>query len=377
MKAVQTARETQGSFAAIDDYTPLLTPDCALYAAMRETVPVIDAAIDKILRLTGGFTVEAEDETAQLMLNDFTRNVPVGACSRGLEQFISVYFDSLLTYGNAVGEIIPAEDGGDIAALYNASLGDIRVKRGKSPLEIVLEAGDGVNFTPVKHPELILFTPLSPPAGEILGRSLLRSLPFVCGVLLKIYNSLGVNFQRVANLRYAVTYKPGANGPDKAHAKEIAEAIAAEWSSAMQSESGAIRDFVAVGDVDIKVIGAENQMIDTAVPVRHMLEQIVAKLGIPPFMLGLHWSSTERMSSQQADILTSELESYRRVLDPVITRICETFLRMRGIRGGVRVVWDDINLQDVIQTANARLLDARTAQIRQDKGAYNDDSKNA
>jgi hypothetical protein len=286
-----------------------------------------------------------------------------------LQQFISVYLDSLLTYGNAVGEIVPTGDGGDISALYNASLKDVRVKRGASPLEIEIEAGDGINFSPVKYPELVLFTPLAPPAGEILGTSLLRSLPFVCGILLKIYNSVGVNFQRVANLRYAVTYKPGANGLDKAYAKEIAESIATEWTSAMQSGSaGSIRDFVAVGDVDIKVIGADNQMIDTEVPVRQMLEQIVAKLGIPPFMLGLHWSSTERMSSQQADILTSELESYRRALEPVITRVCELFLKLRGASCKTRVIWDDINLQDEVQTANARLLDARTAQLQQNGG---------
>ena len=48
-------------------------------------------------------------------------------------------------------------------------------------------------------------------------------------------------------------------------------------------KSGSVKDFVAVGDVDIKVIGADNQIPDSEIPVREMLEQIVAKLGIPPF----------------------------------------------------------------------------------------------
>ena len=59
----------------------------------------------------------------------------------------------------------------------------------------------------------------------------------------------------------------------------------------------------------IKVIGADNQVLDSQVPVRQMLEQIVAKLGVPPFLLGLSWSTTERMSAQQADLLTSELST--------------------------------------------------------------------
>ena len=65
-------------------------------------------------------------------------------------------------------------------------------------------------------------------------------------------------------------------------------------------KDGSVRDFVAVGDVDIKVIGADNQVLDSEVPVRQILEQLVARTGIPPFLLGLTWSSTERMSTQQA-----------------------------------------------------------------------------
>lgn len=46
---------------------------------------------------------------------------------------------------------------------------------------------------------------------------------------------------------------------------------------------------------------------DSQVPVRQILEQLVARTGIPPFLLGLSWSSTERMSAQQADLMTSEI----------------------------------------------------------------------
>ena len=74
-----------------------------------------------------------------------------------------------------------------------------------------------------------------------------------------------------------------------------------------------VSDFVAVGDVSIRAIGADGQQMESDVPVRQMLEQIVAKLGVPPFLLGLSWSSTERMSSQQADMLTNELTAYRRI----------------------------------------------------------------
>jgi len=349
-------------------YAPLRPPEAGLYDAIRVAVPVVDAALEKIVRLTGGFRVECTDKRHQVELERFLRDVRVGPSSQGIRQFAGVYLDSLLTYGNAVGEVVLDSGGTEIFALYNARLSDVRVRQGKSPLEVVFCAsGDGLAFTPVKYPELILFTPLSPPAGELLGVSLLRSLPFVTGILMKIWGSTGTNFERIANLRYAVTYRPGAGALDKAYAQEIAAGIADQWGDAMSAaKNGVIKDFVAVGDVDIKVIGADNQMLDTQVPVRQMLEQIVAKLGIPPFMLGLHWSSTERMSAQQADILTSELESYRVLLDGVIRRICDLFLRLHGWGCGSRVVWDDINLQDEVETANARLLNAQAKKLERE-----------
>lgn len=366
-RAVQTAGEPS-PLSRWQDCLPLRSPDCSLYTFMREAVPIIDAAIDKIVRLTVGFRLECDDPAHTALLCDFARNVRVGPCSRGLSQFASVYLDGLLTYGNAVAEIVLTSDASDVYALYNARLEDVQIRRGKSALEVEIGAVDGNrDFLPVKYPELVLFTPFCPPPGEIRGVSLLRSLPFVTGILLKIFNSLGTNFQRMANLRYAVTYKPGQNTLDRVHAQDIAENIAKEWQSAMQSqESGAIRDFVAVGDVDIKVIGADNQTLEAEIPVRQMLEQIVAKLGIPPFMLGLHWSATERMSSQQADILTSELESYRSLLEGVILRVCGLYLRLKGLGCKPRVIWDDINLQDEVETANARHINAQAALLEQD-----------
>ena len=106
--------------------------------------------------------------------------------------------------------------------------------------------------------------------------------------------------------------------------------------------SNQVSDFVAVGDVNVKVIGADNQILDSNIPVRQMLEQIVAKLGIPPFLLGFSWSSTERMSSQQADILTSEMDSYRRLLTPAIRKICRMWLLLNGYRDGVEICWQEI-----------------------------------
>ena len=197
------------------------------------------------------------------------------------------------------------------------------------------------------------------------GVSLLRSMPFLTGILLNIYQAMGMNWERMGNVRFAVVYKPGDAPLEQSMAQERSRQIAREWSAAMEAgRDGRVRDFVAVGDVDIKVIGADNQVLDSEVPVRQILEQFVARTGIPPFLLGLSWSSTERMSTQQADMMTSELTAIRRGLEPVVERICELWLALHGFDRRVTVDWEDINLQDLVEEARAELYREQAEELR-------------
>lgn len=367
--AVQTGRES-----LMPDYAQ---PDglCGrMYNALREAIPVVDAAIFKIIRLTGGFTLRCGDAGTERRLARFLDTVPVNGTQCGLEAFLSTYFEQLLVYGTAVGEIVMGRGG--VCALYNVPLENVALKRGDSPIDVRVcrrePAGESV---PVPHPELILLSVLNPTPGKMTGNSILKGLPFVSGVLMKIYNTIGLNWERVGNVRFAVTYKPQGDDVSRAYARERAGQIAKEWSCAMQ-DTGVVRDFVSVGDVSVKVIGAEGQIPDSEIPVRQMLEQIVAKLGIPPFMLGLSWSSTERMSAQQADVLTSELRAYRRILTPVIERIANAAAGQLG-GGRCTVEWDEITLQDEVELARARLYNAQASALEKqqnltDGGDQND-----
>lgn len=356
-QAVQTAA-LNSPFSVLNSYVPLRSGEYRLYSALREAVPMIDAAIDKIVRLIGSFEVKCADKNAEELLTVFLQNVKVNSTQAGIQSFLDSYLSQILTYGNAVGEMVL--NNGTIAALYNAGLDDVELKAA-SPLRLDVYRRENGESVKVKYPELIFCSALNPPPGSAQGVSLLHGLPFVTGILVKIYNTIGINWDRLGNVRFAVTYKPTGDASDRAFAKERAKQIATEWSRAMRKDT--VRDFVAVGDVSIKAIGADNQILDSEIPVREMLEQIVAKLGLPPFLLGLSWSSTERMSSQQADILTSELQSYRQLLNPIINRICSMWLRLNGYATQFTVEWENITLQDKTETANARLLNAKAAQI--------------
>ena len=340
--------------------------EMALYKALREAIPIIDAAIYKLVRLVGSFEVLCDDKYAEKQLKHFLKNVNVGGTRWGIDAFVSTFFEQLLTYGTAVGEMVT--DGDTITHLYNADLKSVSFSQGKNPLDIVISTDNGYgNFTPVPYPGLVLWSVHNPEPGEVYGTSVLKGLGFVSDVLVKIYNTIGINWERVGNVRFAVTYKPQNDAVDKAYAKQRAMQVASEWSKTMQG-GNIVRDFVAVGDVNIRTIGADNQILDSEVPGRQMLEQIVAKLGIPPFLLGLSWSTTERMSYQQADILTSEIDSYRRELEPVIMKICNMFLRLNGFMSDCEIKWNEITLQDITELSRSRYYDAQTQQILDEIG---------
>ena len=365
--AVQLRETGRHPFGELGSYAALRAGEVRLYRAVREAVPVVDAAIYKLIRMTGGVTAACTDPEAERALGEFLRAVPAGRGQFGINAFLDGYTDSLLTCGRAIGEILPAAGNRDIAALLCGRVESIEIREGDNPLDFTICGPDERGrMGPLPCQELLLFTPFNPEGDSPYGVSLLRSLPFLADILMKIYHTIGVNWERCGNVRYAVTCQGGEGG----QATERSRQLAGEWSRAMQeTRSGSVRDFVAVGDVEIKVIGADGPILDSEVPVRQILEQVVAKTAIPPFMLGLSWSSTERMSSQQADLLTTEITAIRRNLTPVVERICRLWLRMHGYGCGFQVVWDDINLQDQVEEARAELYRQQARKLRLENDA--------
>ncbi|MFI3312862.1 MAG: serine/threonine protein phosphatase [Eubacteriales bacterium] len=336
--------------------------DFHIYSALRDAVPMIDGAITKLVRLAGGFSVECGDQFAQAGLEEFLRTVPCGYGQVGLDNFLSAYLDSLLTYGRAVGEMVMVDK--KLEAVLWGDVTRLELKQGHTPLEIALCDNMG---RPLPYPELLLFSTLNAQVGHPYGVSLLRGMPFLADILMKIYHTIGKNWERAGNVRYSVVYKPSGDGFDRAFASDRSEEMATQWAKAMEdNKHGVVRDFVAVGDVDIKVIGADGKVLDSSVPVKQILEQLLAKTGLPPFLLGLSWSTTERMASQQADLLTTELWAIRRAVEPVLMKILGLWLRSHGYDCKPRIVWEDITLQDLEDTAQARLYNAQAAQIEEE-----------
>ncbi len=339
-----------------------------IYRQVRTAVPVLDAAVTKLIRLTGGFEVKCRNAAAQERLENFLRYVPCGRCQEGIDCFLTGFLDNLLTCGRAAGEMVVSR--GKLQAVCWGDVTSLEIHQGNNPLETVIWGPDSHGIVrPLPFQELLLFATLNPEPDHPYGVSMFRGLPFLADVLMKIFHAIGVNWERAGNIRYSVVCK-GDENLDPAAAAERGRQVAQEWARAMEDgKNGTVRDFVTIGDVDIRVIGGEAPILDSQVPVRQILEQLVAKTGLPPFLLGLNWSTTERMSAQQSDILTSELWAIRRAVEPTVRKICRTFLSLEGLDNRVEILWDDISLQDITEESQAALNRAQAehyqAQARQ------------
>ena len=350
-------------FGALRGFVPLGTGEEQVYRQLREAIPVLDAAVGKLVRLSGGFGVKCRNGDSQKKLEAFLRNVPCGRGQVGIDSFLTGFVDSLLVYGRSVGEMVI--DRGHLKAVCWGDVTQLQVVEGDNPLDVEIWGPDSKgHMGPLPYQHLLLFTTLNPEAAHPYGVSLFRGMPFLADVLMKIFATVGSNWERAGNVRYSVICK-GNENMDPATVQERGKQIAQEWSRAMEdAKTGTVRDFVAVGDVEIKVIGGEAPILDSQVPVRQILEQLVAKTGLPPFLLGLNWSTTERMSTQQADILTSELWALRRTVEPVVHKICRTYLALEGMDDRVDIEWNDISLQDITEEARAELYKAQAGKYQ-------------
>mgnify|MGYP000435277711 CR=1 FL=1 len=176
---VVQVRQGKGQpFGALDRYVPLSSGEVELYRAIREGVPLVDAAIWKLVRLCGGTTPRCGDGRAQAGLDRFWRTVDTGWGQRGVQSFLDRYLDDLFTCGHALGEIVLTGDGRDIAAVLCADPEQVEAKRGDNPLDFKLLPASGGGAERAALAGAAAVYPPSAHGDCPCGVSMLRLCPF-------------------------------------------------------------------------------------------------------------------------------------------------------------------------------------------------------
>ena len=89
-RTVQLRDRERHLYAGLRSFTPQRGGELRLYQAVREAVPVVDAAVCKLIRLSGGTKVFCEDPETEKRLRDFLPVWPApsrylsDSCRRGI-----------------------------------------------------------------------------------------------------------------------------------------------------------------------------------------------------------------------------------------------------------------------------------------------------
>lgn len=375
-----------------------------LYEGLREAIGTLDGAINTTVTLDGIVRVQGDKDALVAEIEEFITNVPVNDAEKGLQAFYESQGNERYEQGFGIGEWVSDKTGRDIVGLRVADSKGVYFRRSDAALETWyrppgepiklsngldnvesllrngglarVESGIGkletLGYTQLDTTRL-LYTVNQPEADNPYGTSLLRSLEFSGRNLLVMQNAMARAWERYGDPPIVVVYKV-ANRRVVEQAGELDRRqrdIAARLRQMMEAKAaGNSVDLVqAIGkddDFKIKVIGAEGVVLEIEMPARHLLEQVVAKVQIPPFMLGLQFSTSERMAEQQAGMALQASKTRWERRHPDLSRLVATMLRMRGRtwkKGDWKLVQELPNIQDQLKAAQAGFLRAQTGMM--------------
>ncbi|WP_309479161.1 hypothetical protein [Brevibacillus agri] len=362
----QTRSGATHPFSSFANYVPNQV-NVKLYKEMREALPILDVGIQNLRRLIGTPVVRvgAPNSRRQKEWDGWRRRVKVGKTGKGLSTFVSQYTDALIQNGYSAAEILPVLGKTDIYALIPIDSEIVTVKDTPDPTDLVLAERRPMEPEPVPYPipEWIIYSAYEASPKNPYGRGLLTGLPFLTDIMARIFHATGQNWERFGDLKYNVDITL-PDGVDPETAKKFIAMTEKSWSAAMKkTRQGKVQDFIGT-NVKVSVIGADAEQLEMEVPVRTILEQVVAKTGLPPFVFGFSWSSRETMTKAQSDILTSLIDDWREMIQPAVEQIVEWWCRFRGYPVDYVIEWPEASLQDIEGMANAELTKARAENQR-------------
>lgn len=335
--------------------------DLALYDAIAKGMPFIDRALRTLSRMVMPFEIECDNEATKESLEDWCDTVAVNGVFRGVWPFMRSHVREMLQFGKSAGEVVLDAQKRDVASLYNIRASKLRlIPDGDNILY-----GEDINGTPTPYPDqsLLVYNAANNQGDEPHGHSILRSIPFLVDIVLRMENAVRQKWQRHGAPSFLVHCKipPEVNLNDTT-AAAMKSNIEDQWLANQRNRwnQEGVLDFIAVNQADFTVTAiTDGYELNFDVPYRALTEQILSTVELAPFMLGLQWSTTERLSQQQADCIIGAVDDYRRELEPDLLFILDWVQRTRGLAGTVAIEWEDVNLQDAVETARAELTAAQ------------------
>ncbi len=354
----------QGPFTkGFQQYIPRKV-DGPFYEFLREAIPIMDSAIWRLVSLDGSIIVEGDKAALVDEIQDWLDNVPVNDLQSGIQAFHQNFSNEAFEQGFSLSEFIPSKRRDDIIGLRVADSKFIKFKRTDKGVTILQRSDDDRDYRELK-PDALLYWSIHNENQNPHGTPLFRSCEFVAQVLATMHNALLNSWERFGDPSFSLIYKTSRK--DGSNHQDRCEALRTDLASAVRAKRlGQSADFVHAIDKDsdiiLKIIGADGQELSFDTPARHVLEQIVSKTGLPAWMLGMHWSTTERLAEFESEMVLADIVTRQSAKLPSLNKIVSTLLKMRGRswkKGDWELKYQQVNLHDIEKQARARFLNAQ------------------
>jgi len=377
--------------------------------ALRSSLGVLDGAINRLVTVDGIIDVEGgNDKLVQLIQRELIASIPVGDFGAGLQAFFAATGGEQYEQGFSVGEMVFDRRGREMIGLRVADSKGVLFHRDLDtgqmqtwylpPMPNALGRRDGtdsvqnvlrnsprqLNVSLIQGhgyeqlaPERIVYSAFNPENDMPYGVSVMRGIEFVSQILLRMHNAQSQVWDRFGDPVFHINYKT-KNRALKDGALESRRAkLAADLAAALNAKrSGNSADFTtAVGaddDITVTIVGGDGKVLSIEMPARHMLEQILGKVGLPAWMLGIQLGTAERMADNQAEVVLQESRTRFAARLPALDRLTATWLRGRGLTwksGDWKLVQRLPNLRDELKRAQAEFLNAQTQMMLANAGA--------
>lgn len=369
-----------------------------LFEAMREAVPIIDAGINRLVELDGIVRVEGNNQALVDEINAWMETVRVNDAETGLQAFYTSQGNEANEQGFGVGEwtarkdgkgidrlrvadskgIVFVRDGDKLRTYYRAVPSQSSGSTGLDTVESLLRRTP--NLSPATlldkdyvelDPRRLLYVAVNPEADNPYGTSMLRSLELTTQVLLRIQNAMGRAWTRFGDPPLHMQYKTKNARITETQLDARRKTLASELATTLQAkENGNSIDLVtATGMLDeimIDVIGAASVAMDPEQPLKHITDQICAKFGLPPWLLGVDGTVGAGQAERQSEMVLQSSKTRFERRRPSLTGLVATHLRLAGRTwkaGDWELVQELPNLQDMMKIAQAEFLHAQAAMV--------------
>lgn len=374
------------------------------YEVLREAIPIIDSAIRRLISLNGTIKVIGDNAALVRELEDFCTSVPVNDMQHGIQAFLENSCNEVFEQGFAISEFVLTKDLKDIAGLRVSDSKQIFFRRNtegiaepwyryggfqtsnlwsrpESAIQRILTATYSQpvylnGMWEIKlNPDNKLYFSINNENTDPHGVSMMRSLEFVSKVLVTMQNSVMNVWERFGDPIYHLNYKTTKRDMQGTDIEARRKKIETDFNAAIAAKrTGKSADFVTAvntdASIEIKVIGSDNQVLTLDVPARHILEQIVSKTSLPAWMLGIYWSTTERMATLEVEAALQDARIRQLAMIPEFLRLFSMYLKAHGRTwkqtttdpnkpGDWGFIFETPNLRDLVAQAQARFLNAQ------------------